>query len=153
MNTFVSGNENFRWKWRRWVAVKVAASARHSEGETIKCIHAHSHQSSSRQSNFLITRRKKAGFGSRQLNIWARHGEYLGCTVHPCALWSLLLVNVTEIATRLILHSAQMVHGPREGDLNGFADGWGAALHHFDLVNGFVHSERNHFGFRKPLPI
>lgn len=80
MNTFVSGNENFRRKWRRWVAVKVAASARHSEGETIKCIHTHvlqsssSRQSSSRQSNVLITRRKS--FGSRHLKMWARHGEY-----------------------------------------------------------------------------
>lgn len=69
-----------------------------------------------------------------------------------CSALSLLLVDVTEITARLILHSAQVVHGPCEGDLNGFADCWGAALHHFDLVEGFVDSERNHFGFRKPLP-
>lgn len=43
--------------------------------------------------------------------------------VRPCALWSLLLVNVTEIAARLVLHSVQVGHGPCEGDLNGFADG------------------------------
>lgn len=42
-----------------------------------------------------------------------------------------LLVDVTEIAARLVLHSAQVVHGPSEGDVNGFADGRGAALHHF----------------------
>lgn len=53
MNTLVSGNENFKWKWGRWVAVRVAASARHSEGETIKCIHVHTHQSSRSQSNFF----------------------------------------------------------------------------------------------------
>lgn len=59
---FLSGNENFTWKWRRRVAVRVAASGRHSEGETIECVHAHGHQSSSHQSNFLITKggRKRA---------------------------------------------------------------------------------------------
>lgn len=63
-----------------------------------------------------------------------------------------ILVNITEVANRFILDSNQMVHGTVKGSLNSLADGWGAALHYFNLVDGFVHSERNHLGFRKPLP-
>lgn len=61
-------------------------------------------------------------------------------------------VHVAQVADWLVLHDAQVVHGAAEGDLDGLADAGGAAFHHFDLVDGFVHPEGNHFGSRKPLP-
>lgn len=69
-----------------------------------------------------------------------------GCRSEP---WS---VHVTEVADWLVLHDAQVVHGAAEGDLDGLADAGRASFHHFDLVDGLVHAERNHFGSRKPLP-
>lgn len=69
-----------------------------------------------------------------------------GCRWEP---WS---VHVTEVADWLVLHDAQVVHGAAEGDLDGLADAGRASFHHFDLVDGLVHPERNHFGSRKPLP-
>lgn len=54
---------------------------------------------------------------------WSKAWRILRLYSPPCALCSLLLVDVTEIAARLVLHSVQVAHGAREGDLNGFADG------------------------------
>lgn len=47
---------------------------------------------------------------------------------------------------------AQVAHGAVECSLNGLADLGGSSLHQFDLVQSRVDSERNHLGFRKPLP-
>lgn len=61
-------------------------------------------------------------------------------------------VHVTEVADWLVLHYAQVVHGTAECNLDSLADAGCAALHHFDLVYGLVHPQRNQLGSRKPLP-
>lgn len=61
-------------------------------------------------------------------------------------------VYVAEVADWLVLHYAQVVHGTAEGDLDSLANAGCASFHHFDLVYGLVHPQRNHLGSRKPLP-
>lgn len=66
--------------------------------------------------------------------------------------WGGASVHVAEVADRLVLHDAQVVHGAAEGDLDGLADARRASLHHLDLVDGLVHAQGHHLGPRKPLP-
>lgn len=61
-------------------------------------------------------------------------------------------VHITEITDWLVLHYAQVVHGPAEGDLDSFTNARCATFHHFDLVYGLVYPQGNHLGSRKPLP-
>lgn len=61
-------------------------------------------------------------------------------------------VYITEVADWLVLHYAQVVHGAAVGDLDSLANAGRATFHHFDLVYGLVHPQRNHLGSRKPLP-
>lgn len=86
-------------------------------------------------------KRKVFGTGEVQVCICAWGGSERAPSVH-----------VTQVADWLILHDAQVVHGTAVGNLDCLANAGCASLHHFDLVYGLVHPQRNHFGSRKPLP-
>lgn len=92
----------------------------------------------------------------KHFSLLQRRGKEVFLVRGGVRIWSWprpsLSVHVAHVADRLVLHDAQVVHGAAEGDLDGLADAGGAAFHHFDLVDGFVHPEGNHFGSRKPLP-
>lgn len=86
--------------------------------------------------------------------IWYRRGTSLcGCvTEREREIQWQSSVHVAQVADWLILHDAQVVHGAAEGNLDSLADAGCASFHHFDLVDGLVHAQRDHLGSRKPLP-
>lgn len=94
----------------------------------------------------LALRQREMASGGRGGVFGARRGQECGGGAGG------LLVHVAEVADRLVLHDAQVVHGAAEGNLDGLADARRAPFHHFDLVDGLVQAQRHHLGSRKPLP-
>lgn len=62
-------------------------------------------------------------------------------------------VDVAEVAGRLPMHAAQVVHGSVEGDPHSLPDAGVPALHHFQLVYRLIDAQGHHFGLGEPLPL
>lgn len=85
--------------------------------------------------------------------IWYRRGTSFVCEGREeRERQRMSSIHVTEVADWLVLHYAQVVHGPTEGDLDGLTNAGSASFHHFDFVYRLVHAQRNQLGSRKPLP-
>lgn len=79
-------------------------------------------------------------------------GLLAGCGFSHCLLLEATSVNVTEVTGWLPMDSAQMIHGSIKCNPHSLPDARVPPFHHFQFVNGLVHTKRNHLGLGKPLP-
>lgn len=71
-------------------------------------------------------------------------GLLAGCGFSHCLLLEATSVNVTEVTGWLPMDSAQMIHGSIKCNPHSLPDARVPPFHHFQFVNGLVHTKRNH---------